>query len=369
MAAATGRIKRLKRIDRARRRRHHARRHRRSWSASSASWSSSAPRRCRCFARASGTLLAAASRLAATAAPSVTRWRRSASTSRAAIVYSVEPTAQVAFFAADTGARVAEIAGAGARRRDGHRVVAIARRSDFVALGTSDGRVALRRRCGSRRCTTDGARARRHGRSSRIGGHGAIDAARRPVRRVAYLEEGERKFVAAQMSPIATSRSGGPTSGGAARQDVVRRRRRRSACTAVAVGRTGTAIAGTDGGEVYHWELGEQRDAHRHRRTVSAAPITALGYVIGDHSFIAGTAKATSAPGSARRSGDGRFAELVRASTSSRRRPPITAVRRLDARPHVCDGRRRRRRRAAPSDVGAHAAHAAGHGRGQPRSS
>ncbi len=62
--------------------------------------------------------------------------------------------------------------------------------------------------------------------------------------------------------------------------------------TAVRVGRTGTAIAGTDGGRVYHWLLGESARLTDVSQ-VSASPVTALEYMIGNNTFIAGTRDGT----------------------------------------------------------------------------
>jgi phosphate transport system permease protein len=199
-------------------------------------------------------------------------------------VYSVEPNGAVAFFAPETGARlfdrpVTSLSGA---------VVTASSRSllnDFVALGTNDGRVGLvqvrftpvHENGAVRDVTVDVADR----------GLVAIDPARRPVRRVAYLEEGERKFVAAQVSDADvalwwTDEAGAP------RQEIVRAAGG-GLVTAVGVGRTGTAFAGTDRGDILLWELGDT-PVLTDTAKVGASPITSLGYVIGNHTLIAGTA-------------------------------------------------------------------------------
>jgi phosphate transport system permease protein len=58
--------------------------------------------------------------------------------------------------------------------------------------------------------------------------------------------------------------------------------------TAIAVGGNGTAIAGTSLGGVHVWELEETASVETAK--IAPSPITSLGYVIGDRTFIAGTA-------------------------------------------------------------------------------
>ena len=88
-------------------------------------------------------------------------------------------------------------------------------------------------------------------------------------------------------SAKATSRSGGSTTRvGSGEQSV--RIPDGQKVTAVRVGRTGTAIAGTDGGKVYHWLLGETATL-TDVSPVSSSPISALEYMIGNNTFIAGT--------------------------------------------------------------------------------
>jgi phosphate transport system permease protein len=199
-------------------------------------------------------------------------------------IYSAETNGEVAFYTPDTGVRilsrpVAPIAGA---------VVTASSRSltqDFVALGTNDGRVALLQV----RFTPVHADGAVRDVTVDVADRGlvAIDAAGRPVQRVAYLEEGERTFVAAQMSSSDVALWWTDDSG-TTHQDVVRPSEG-STVTAITVGRTGTAIAGTDRGEVYYWELGDAASLSDTVR-VGTSPITSLGYVIGNHTLIAGTA-------------------------------------------------------------------------------
>jgi phosphate transport system permease protein len=114
----------------------------------------------------------------------------------------------------------------------------------------------------------------------------ALDPAGRAVRSVSYLEEGDRKIVAGQItdSDVAIWWNEGDTEH---RADV--RVGAGQTVTAVRVGRTGTVIAGTSAGHVYHWELGDAANL-TDVSPVSSAPISALEYIIGNHTFIAGTA-------------------------------------------------------------------------------
>ena len=103
---------------------------------------------------------------------------------------------------------------------------------------------------------------------------------------MSYLEEGERKFLAGQVSDTEVA-LWWLDEGGEERRALVQAGEGHKV-TAVRVGRTGTAIAGTDRGEVYHWLLGETATL-TDVSPVAASPITALEYIIGNNTFIAGT--------------------------------------------------------------------------------
>jgi phosphate transport system permease protein len=114
-----------------------------------------------------------------------------------------------------------------------------------------------------------------------------IDAQRRRAERVSYVEGNGRKFVAGQVSPSELALLWVDESD-AERRALVRVASGRT-ITAVRVGLTGTAIAGTDRGEVYHWRLQEEATL-TDVSPVSDSPITALEYMIGNNTFIACTA-------------------------------------------------------------------------------
>jgi phosphate transport system permease protein len=197
-------------------------------------------------------------------------------------VYDVTPTGTLAFFAADTGARAFDMTPptlSGATITTGSRSLA----GDFVALGTSDGRVALLKV--SFVPVYEGGVLKNVTAQLVERAIVAFDSARRPIRRVSYVEANDNKVLAGQVDDHEikfwlAGPSGDPreaTVNVAAGQRV----------TALRVSHTGTAIAGTDRGEVYHWELGDQPTLTDVAKTNS--PVTALSYVIGGHTFIVGT--------------------------------------------------------------------------------
>ena len=169
----------------------------RSSSASSASWSSSPPKRCRCFAQR---------RRRSTRRVTLTgrrrrrrqRSRRSASTNSAGTSTASPPTARSRSSIARPGTPLERHAGVDCAARRS-RLVAVAARRFRRARDKRRPRGA-RCRCGSRRCT--GQPASRTSRSTSLE-RGLVPLDRRserPCARVAYLEEGDRKFVAGQVS-------------------------------------------------------------------------------------------------------------------------------------------------------------------------
>ncbi len=140
---------------------------------------------------------------------------------------------------------------------------------------------------------------------------------------VSYLEQGERKFVAGQVADADVA-LWWLDDGGAERREVVRVPDGQKV-TAVRVGRTGTAIAGTDGGKVYHWLLGEAATL-TDVSSVGTSAVTALEYMIGNNTFIAGTRDGTvSAWFRAPVVADGDLA-MVRASEFELQGSAVTAI-------------------------------------------
>jgi len=158
-------------------------------------------------------------------------------------------------------------------------------RGDFVALGTSDGRVGL-------------AQVQFHPRyeAQKLAdldvevverGLVTVDRAGRAVRQVGYAEtDAGRKVVAALVGDdeiaLWTSEEGTGETLEALRTQSGER------ITCLALGGAERLVAGTDQGKVYHWSL-----AGGTRLTsispVGRAPITALGWALGEVTFLAGT--------------------------------------------------------------------------------
>ena len=271
-------------------------------------------------------------------------------------VYTVEPSGKVAFFNRGSGARELEVSPPSLA---GATVVASSRSllGDFVAAAPPT--AAWRScRCASCRCIRT-APSLSVKVDVRERGMVSLDPQARAAQRVSYLEEGERKFVAGQVSDNEVA-LWWTDDGGEERRALVRAGDGHKV-TAVRVGRTGTAIAGTDRGEVYHWLLGETATL-TDVSPVGASPITALEYIIGNNTFIAGT-------------GDGQVSAWFRAPVTEETQAMVRARavraagrgrdghRGVDEGSHVCDGRSGRPCAPPPSDVGPHARDARGRNR------
>ena len=202
-------------------------------------------------------------------------------------VYTVEPAGKVVFLNRGTGQPELEISPPALA---GATVIASSRSmfGDFVASATADGRVVLLQ-VRFLPVHEDGAVS---GVKVEVRERGvvALDPSGRVAERVSYLDEGDRKFVAGQVAESGVALWWLDESG-AERRELVGLPDGQKV-TAVRVGRTGTVIAGTDAGKVYHWVLGETATL-TDVSSVSASPVTALAYLIGNHTFIAGTRDGT----------------------------------------------------------------------------
>ena len=198
-------------------------------------------------------------------------------------VYDVTPSGTLTLFATDTGTRTLDLVPPSledATITTGSRSLS----DDYIALGTSDGRVALLHvtfvpvyDAGVLENVTVELQER---------AVVPLDAAKRPLRRVSYVEENDRKFVAGQVAATEVKLWWTDSSGTA--RDAVVQVDAGQTITALRVGQTGTAIAGTDAGDIYHWEIGDTPTLTDVGRSGSS-PITAMNYVIGHHTFIVGT--------------------------------------------------------------------------------
>ncbi|HYN10972.1 MAG TPA: ABC transporter permease subunit [Vicinamibacterales bacterium] len=199
-------------------------------------------------------------------------------------LYDVTPSGTLTFFATDTGARAFDLTPptlSGATITTGSRSLS----GDFIAFGTSDGRVAML--MVSFLPVYEGGVLKNVTAQLVERGIIAFDPEKRPLRRVSYLEEGDNKILAGQVVDNEI-KFWWSDPAGQAREAVVQVEAGQKV-TALRVGRSGTVIAGTDRGTVYHWELGDTPTLTDVSKTGSAA-ITALSYVIGSHTFVVGTA-------------------------------------------------------------------------------
>lgn len=156
---------------------------------------------------------------------------------------------------------------------------------DFVALGTADGRVGLAqvqfhpRYEGQKLADLDIQVAER--------GVAKVDPSGRAVRAVGYGEnDSGRKVVAAVVG--ADEIALWTAEEGTAETLETLRTTAGEAITRIALGGTERLVAGTGQGNVYHWSLsGPARLTSV--SPVARAPITALGWALGDVTFLAGT--------------------------------------------------------------------------------
>jgi phosphate transport system permease protein len=151
---------------------------------------------------------------------------------------------------------------------------------DLIAAGTADGRVALAA-LSFTPSWEDGER----------GGLGVelapatvvtIDAKQRPIRLLSARRGGSGRVVAAVADNellVWTEGQDAITTLWAPADERI---------TSIALGGTGALVAGTDRGRVHHWELGEEPRL-TDVSSVSSQAITAVGWVLGDGTFVAGT--------------------------------------------------------------------------------
>jgi phosphate transport system permease protein len=157
---------------------------------------------------------------------------------------------------------------------------------DFVGVGTTDGRVILSQVRFRPRYEND----KLVDQDVEIAARGAFaaDAQGRPIREIAYEEKDGLKTVLAiagdhDIALIRTDEEGNP------RQDLLSTDAGETV-THVRIGRGDTAVASTERGNLYHWELAPEVRLTETKH-VSTEPITAVEYVLGGTTLIVGDAK------------------------------------------------------------------------------
>jgi len=201
-------------------------------------------------------------------------------------LFSVEPDGRIAFRDLSDGRAAFDVPVPGLA--PGTPIVSSSRSllGNFIAAATEDGRVAL----AQVRYTPRYENERIAGLDVRVVERGLIAIGHgRPVRQVSYDEQDGRKHVAAVLgdAEIAIWHSDESGAEQAATVNVPPGQR----VTQARVGRNGVTIAATDRGRLYRWVFEEGMARLTDVSPVAEDPVTALEFVIGGNSVVAGTAR------------------------------------------------------------------------------
>jgi phosphate transport system permease protein len=234
--------------------------------------------------------------------------------------YTVDPAGTFQFIHTGTGEPVVTIPVPGVQKA---RVSASASSpgSHQVAIGFDDGRAALATVLFVPRY--EGAVLADLTPSVRERAVMTLDPAGRGIRRIAYREQDDLSFVAALVAD-GELRCWWRQGEGDARTATVRIDSP-EVITDVRVGRAGTLIAGTTTGHVYHWELADElrlTDVSQ----ASAAAITALAWMPGGNSWIVGSADGAVTGWFRAPTGDGGPLSAVRVHQFEPHRSPVVAI-------------------------------------------
>ena len=202
-------------------------------------------------------------------------------------LFTVEADGRVVFRRLSDGSPSLDFAvpglGPGARIRSSSRSLL----GNFIAAGTEDGRVALMQV----RYTPRYENQRMRGLDVTIADRGlvTVDPAGRPVRQVSYDEQDGGKQVAAIVADgeVAIARVG--EDGAAKRATVSLGSGQR--VTQVRVGRGGVTVAATDRGRLYRWTFDDEAPLLTDVSPVAGDAVTALEFVIGGNSVVVGTSR------------------------------------------------------------------------------
>jgi phosphate transport system permease protein len=196
-------------------------------------------------------------------------------------IFTVEPTGSVVFYRLDSGARATETAVPGL----GGATVTASSRSvvgHFVGAGLSDGRAALMQVVYVPQY--DGQTLQDVSIEVRERAIVTLDESARPIQQISYIEQDEQKFVAGQMGDREIRYWWTDSDGAERRAQLAVEAPQR--ITHIRIGRNGSLLAGTDGGRVYHWELNPE-PVLTDVSPVSTSAITALEWMLGGNSWVA----------------------------------------------------------------------------------
>ena len=193
-------------------------------------------------------------------------------------LYTVEPAGQVAFFRVESGERAFDVKVPGVEQAtvtSSSRTVT----GHHVAAGLSDGRASLMQV--QYEPQYEGATLKDLTVTVKSGAIVVVDPRKRPLRQISYIDQDGQRYVAGLVgdTEIAYTWNDGSGDKQATLQTPHRIRQ-------IRLGRNGSLLAGTEAGLVYHWEIADTprlTDAS----PVSTTPITALEWMLGGNSWIA----------------------------------------------------------------------------------
>ncbi|MCX6538197.1 MAG: ABC transporter permease subunit [Acidobacteria bacterium] len=235
-------------------------------------------------------------------------------------IYTVEPDGRLVFYRYDSGAAARElpVPGLGAATITASSKTLL---GNFVAAGTSDGCVSLMQI----RFTPQyqGQKMVDLAIDLRERGLVEIDPGKRPVRDVSYLEQEGQKFVAALLTDREIAYWWTDTDAKEWRAILTVPAPQR--VTAIRLGRNGALIAGTDRGNVYHW-IPQPDMRLTDVSPVGGGGITALEWVLGGKSWVAGTEDGSVSAWFRAPLGAENASVMVRAHTYERQSSAVVAI-------------------------------------------
>jgi phosphate transport system permease protein len=202
-------------------------------------------------------------------------------------LFTVESSGTVAFYRLDSGALAQQLAVpglAGATVTSSSRSVV----GQYVAAGLSDGRAALMQIAFVPQY--EGQALKDVSIDVRERAVVILDEAARPVRQVSYIEQDGQKFAAGLMADGEARYWWTDTEGAEHRTTLGVDAGDR--ITQIRIGRSGTILAGTASGRVFHWEF-DPEPRLTDISQVSTAAITALEWMLGGNSWVAAAADGT----------------------------------------------------------------------------
>jgi phosphate transport system permease protein len=235
-------------------------------------------------------------------------------------IYAVEPDGRLAFYRYDNGevTRKLPVPGLGAATITASSKSLL---GNYVAAGTSDGRVSLMQIRFAPQY--QGQTMADLSIDLRERGLVEIDPEKRPVRDVSYLEQDGQKFVAALLTDreIACWWTDADAKEWRASLAVPAPER----VTAIRLGRNGALVAGTDRGNVYHW-IPQPDMRLTDVSPVGGGAITALEWVLGGKSWVAGTEDGSVTGWFRAPLGTENASAMVRAHTYQRQSSAVVAI-------------------------------------------